>query len=59
SLVIEKMMTALAGDGIYLAHLSDELNVPLDELSSLLYGVAAISGGNSKRTPSRASLRLV
>ncbi|HHL4378385.1 TPA: helix-turn-helix domain-containing protein [Escherichia coli] len=59
SLVIEKMMTALAGDGIYLAQLSDELNVPLDELSSLLYGVAAISGGNSKRTPSRASLRLV
>ncbi|EGO9687755.1 XRE family transcriptional regulator [Escherichia coli] len=59
SLVIEKMMTALAGDGIYLAQLSDELNVPLDELSSLLYGVAAINGGNSNRTPSRASLRLV
>jgi hypothetical protein len=40
------MMTALAGNGINLTQLSDELNVPLDELSSLLYGVAAISGGN-------------
>jgi hypothetical protein len=32
SLIIEKMMTALAGNGINLTQLSDELNVPLDEL---------------------------
>ncbi|WP_447742361.1 helix-turn-helix domain-containing protein [Enterobacter asburiae] len=61
SLIIEKMMTALAGNGINLTQLSDELNVPLDELSSLLYGVAAISGGNSGTSSSlsKASLRLV
>ena len=61
SLIIEKMMTALAGNGINLTQLSEELNVPLDELSSLLYGVAAISGGNSGTSSSlsKASLRLV
>ena len=61
SLIIEKMMTALAGNGINLTQLSDELNVPLDELSSLLYGVAAIRGGNcgTSSSLSKASLRLV
>ncbi|KFC87481.1 hypothetical protein GKAS_04683, partial [Kluyvera ascorbata ATCC 33433] len=58
-LIIEKMMAALAGNGIHLTQLSDALNVPVDELSSLLYGVAAISGGNGGTSLSRASLRLV
>ncbi len=53
------MMAALAGNGVHLTQLSDELNVPIDELSSLLYGVAAISGGNSGNSLSKASLRLV
>ncbi|EIJ3707331.1 DNA-binding protein, partial [Escherichia coli] len=59
SLIIEKMMAALAGNGINLTQMSEELNVPLDELSSLLYGVAPISGGSSGTSRSRASLRLV
>lgn len=59
SLIIEKIMAALAGKGVHLTKLSDALNVPVDELSSLLYGVAAIRGGNSGTTLSKASLRLV
>ncbi|ENP0421786.1 ImmA/IrrE family metallo-endopeptidase [Edwardsiella piscicida] len=59
SLVIEKIMAALAGNGIHLTQLSDKLNIPLDELSSLLYGVTAISGGNSRTSQSKVSLRLV
>ncbi|MGJ7332180.1 hypothetical protein [Morganella morganii] len=59
SLIIEKMMAALAGNGINLTQMSEELNVPLDELSSLLYGEAPISGGSSGTSRSRASLRLV
>ncbi|MDK6513436.1 ImmA/IrrE family metallo-endopeptidase [Klebsiella oxytoca] len=59
SLIIEKMMAALAGNGINLTQMSEELNVPLDELSSLLCGVAPISGGSSGTSRSKASLRLV
>lgn len=59
SIIIEKIITALSGNGIHLSQLSDGLNVPLDELSSLLYGVAAINGGGCASSPSKASLRLV
>lgn len=59
SLIIEKVMAAFAGKGIHLTQLSDELNIPLDELSSLLFGVVAIRGCSSEISPPRASLRLV
>lgn len=59
SLIIEKMMSVLAEEGIQLSSLAGLLNFPVDEVSSLLYGLSEISGGSSGTSTRRANLRLV
>ncbi len=45
SLVIEKVLSMLHAEGVTLPVMSRKLNIPLDELTSLLFGVGSISGG--------------
>ncbi len=64
SLIIEKLLDALSSEGISLAKFAEQLALPLDEVSGLLFSIGVvntinndISNGSSSRT--RPNLRLV
>lgn len=59
SLIIDKVLSMLQSEGVTLPVISKNLNIPLDELSSLLFGVATISGGGYSSPTRPPSLRLV
>jgi len=59
SLIIEKVLSMLQTEGVTLPVISKKLNIPLDEISSLLFGVATISGGGYYSASTPPSLRLV
>lgn len=47
SLIIDKLVTALNKEGITLPKLANTLNLPLDEVSSLFFGLGLIHSGKS------------
>lgn len=59
SLIIDKILTMLQTEGISLAVISKQLNIPIDELSSLLFGFVIISGGGNTSSHSSPFLKLV
>lgn len=61
SLILEKIIENLLKDGTTLLGLSKELNIPLDEISNLIFKVGVISGenNNSIKNHHQAKLRLV
>ncbi|EBG2007592.1 MULTISPECIES: helix-turn-helix domain-containing protein [unclassified Enterobacter] len=59
SLVIEKVLSMLQAEGVTLPVMSRKLNIPLDELSSLLFGFGSISGGGFSSSAPSPPLHLV
>lgn len=59
SLIIEKVIESLSLDGISMAVIANTLNIPIDELSNLLFGVSIIQGSGGQSSKSKAALRLV
>lgn len=59
SLIIEKIMGSLSSDGISMGSIANTLNIPLDEISNLLFGVSIVQGTGVQSSKSKADLRLV
>ena len=59
SLIIEKVIENLSLDGISMAVIANTLNIPIDELSNLLFGVSIVQGSGGQSSKSKAALRLV
>ncbi|EKN3571899.1 helix-turn-helix domain-containing protein [Yersinia enterocolitica] len=59
SLIIDRVLSMLQAEGVTLPVIAKKLNIPLDELSSLLFGVAAVGGGGHSSPAAKPALKLV
>ncbi|KEY59872.1 ImmA/IrrE family metallo-endopeptidase [Serratia sp. DD3] len=59
SLIIDRVLSMLQAEGVTLPVIAKKLNIPLDELSSLLFGVAAVEGGGYSSPAAKPTLKLV
>lgn len=59
--IIEKVLTALRAEGMSKSDIANALNIDVEELDSLVFGlvITALGGGGVTRTPRRGQLRVV
>lgn len=53
SLIIDKLLTSLSNDGITMKSIAKELNLPYDEVSALLFGLAVINTSQVRQAPQK------
>jgi Zn-dependent peptidase ImmA (M78 family) len=50
SLIIDSLLQSLLSDGISMQKLAYDINLPFDEVSSLLFGLGIVNGSSQKKT---------